>query len=396
MKTPLNLSLALLPALIMALSAQGCFFDPDPGESDLAGHEITERDVLEGGEDIVEPTEDIVIPDCFNLSDQGCWPDLPDNGDSPDLPDIPDVTDTDDIGPDCGQVLCIDCVCECEDDRTFMYGGCFDDCDPPPKYLEECRADCVELCGFEPGRNCQWDQDCGDGLRCEEIPCPKCGMRPQSVCVPLPCLPNGCWTDGDCRDEGRRCYGQQVETATMGACLIPPSEAVGCWTDSECPVDSVCENPVHNDPCRISAAAEFPGTCTGTGAPEVLLWIADGMYGPGETLFPIWYNFTAEPVFLGGCDTFAIEQKDGDSWKSLGSTIDCVWEGTAREIAPGQAWRAEDFRAPDDMGSGAMNAYRLSGNYYTGCLSDKPLSQSQCTAGPFPVLSREYSVGLAP
>jgi hypothetical protein len=312
--------------------------------------------------------------------------------------DIEDV----DAESDCGQMLCIDCVCTCDDGRHLPYGGCFDDCNPVPDVLNGCSADCVSMCGTEPPRNCQMEGipgDCDAGQACVTQPCPHCGARPQSFCVKAPCQPDGCYVDADCRDGGS-CYDANIPSGVMGFCEIPDDDPISCWSDSACPGISRCDGLVTCPPCAICDAPNAAGTCRlQDGNQEtVLLHVQYSMVTPGETITATWYNFTSDDIFLSGCSTFSIDLKDSVSgqWVDQGPPFACAIEGIAVHLPAGQAHRTMSFTAPMDGMAGGPATYRLRGQYFTGCIVGQPLSSAKCTNGPFEIDSIEYLVGQAP
>lgn len=308
----------------------------------------------------------------------------------------------DDPGPDCGQTMCIDCVCRCADGRMLPYGGCFDECNPPPDVVRNCSADCDAACGNETPRNCQnpgSQGDCPEGQTCVEAPCPRCGMQPQSYCVATPCTGSGCYTGAHC-GEGQQCYGAYVPSGTMGFCSPPPTEAVGCWTDSECPSGASCVGPTICPPCMVCGAGNSPGTCRpAQGTPEsIVLWVPGSLFSPGETIPVTWYDFTARDVFLAGCSKYSIEEEDAStgSWIDRGPPFMCGVEGVAVRVAAGKAFRDFPWQAPIDGLTSPLPRFRLRGQYWTDCLPDLPISTAKCSGGPFDVLSMEFTVGMAP
>ncbi|MBM4396078.1 MAG: hypothetical protein FJ087_10345 [Deltaproteobacteria bacterium] len=370
---------------------------------------------VEGTDDVLPdlPREaDDVLPDLPRKADDAV-PDLPPDGDDvqpevadvqpdgddvqPDvLPEIVDVLpDGDDTAPDCGPTLCIDCRCQCRNGMWHTYGGCFDGCDTIPPEVRDCSADCTDVCGDDvTGKPCTGPDECGEGYLCLEHPCPKCGVPPQSVCVPEPCPIDGCWLPGHC-GENERCVGASIIGGELGQCLAnvePPY----CWESADCPAGAYCDEAIHCPKCVACAMMTHPGTCRAVeGQEAVVLWVEESIYFPGEQVAPWWYNLADEVAYLNGCETFSIERRDEDTgeWVDKGPPAVCGWEGIARKLGPGDALAAFAFAAPAEGLAGGFGSYRLRGTYRTGCLDDKPLSQSECKGGPFDVLSPEYMVG---
>lgn len=344
--------------------------------------------------DVIEAEVFDIPPDHCGVDD-GC--DAPDPGPDADVPiDVP----PDDIGPDCGQMVCYDCECDCGNGTWRPYGGCFDDCNPVPDVIANCSLDCTGMCDFVPGQECGqyggW-QECPEGQICVEQPCPLCGVPPQSFCVLPPCAGNGCYVDADCAN-GEACYLADIQGGEQGLCLPRPVEAGTCWVDRECPAQSACEGASHCDPCVDCLAIQQAGRCVADdGVDEVLLWLGASMTGPGSTLVPRWFNFTDAAIFLPGCGTYSIQrmEQDGD-WIDLGEPVSCAWEGIAVKVAPGAAHAAFPFTPPVNGGQGWTDNFRLRGDYWTGCAGDLPISGADCTGGPFEVLSDPVYVGAAP
>jgi hypothetical protein len=343
--------------------------------------------------DVIEVEVFDIPPDPCGVDD-GC--DAPDPGPDADVPfDVP----PDDIGPDCGQMVCYDCQCDCGGGTWRPYGGCFDDCNPVPAVIANCSLDCTGMCDFVPGQECGqyggW-QECPEGQICVEQPCPLCGVPPQSFCVLPPCPGNGCYVDADCAN-GEACYLANIPGGEQGLCLPTPVEAGSCWVDRECPAQAACEGASHCDPCAECLAIQQPGRCVAdAGIDEVLLWLGASMTAPGSTLVPLWFNFTDAPVFLTGCSTYSIQrmEQDGD-WIDLGDPVVCIWAGVVR-LDPGDARAAFPFSRTNLGGEGWTDNFRLRGEYWTGCTDDPPSSGPGCTGGPFEVLSDPVYVGAAP
>ena len=118
----------------------------------------------------------------------------------------------------------------------------------------------------------------------------------------------------------------------------------------------------------------------------VRLWVEHEVY-PEEAQVPgIWQNRGAEPIWLPGCTTFTVERLDpvtGD-WVDIGPTADCLWEGFAVKVEPGNDHE-------DGSPAWAIGTERLHGQFWTGCRDGQPLSQSECAGGPFDVWSRAFS-----
>ncbi len=434
----------LAAALALALCANGCVFDAHPFEEGDIRNDADVRDDADARDvpcdiDLADaepcgalPDCDVVLAGCTEAiagqcfeccawsglgigRTQVCCPgqdviqdvppdeafDVPPDGDL-DLPpdEVVDATD-EDVPPECGQVICIDCACTCSDGRMLPYGGCFDDCNPPPPMLLECSADCDAMCGETSPREC-WNEgipgDCDPGQACVRTPCPHCGMLPPAYCVTAPCE-GGCYVDPHCGD-GMACHGASVPTGVMGVCEAPPAEAIGCWTSADCPTGAICVGAETCPPCAVCDAEDRPGSCRLQQGQEavVLLWIPGSMFAPGETLLPIWYDFTDDDIYLPGCSKYSVEKREGmqGEWIDLGPPVMCGWEGIAQRVAAGQAYRDFPLALPPEFETSPYPSWRLHGQYWTGCQPDLPLSAAGCTAGPFDVYSREYTVGLAP
>lgn len=230
------------------------------------------------------------------------------------------------------------------------------------------------------------------GLICVEIPCPDCGIPPERLCLPKPCDADACWSDADCGAE-RTCVGDEPWAAEPGRCLAevtPPR----CWSHADCPPQAHCSGASFCPPCVDCLAIEQAGACKANGGVhEVLLYVDDTFMQPGQALRPVWYNFSSQAVYLPGCTTYVLEWLDESTWtwKELGPPAECVWEGVARLVEPGDAWEAMDMALPEPPAWG-YGTYRVRGAYWTGCTDGQPISAG-CAAGPVEVVSDEIGVG---
>jgi len=345
---------------------------------------------------------DATVPNpCYASCVDRCG-EVPDAAEVQDVP--PEAADLPpealDVPPDaCGPTTCYDCLCKCADGSAYPYGGCFDACQQVPGYVKDCSADCAALCpGTHAGDPCQGGPGQGtcpsDQYACVTTPCPKCGVPPQSMCQPKPCAIGGCWLDADCGAE-LRCVGPSFGDHQAGQCLTvtaPPS----CWEDADCPAQATCQGGVHCPKCTACMIDTAPGTCKAKpGHEEVVIWVRDSLYLPGENAAVTWFNFTAGAVYLPGCSKYSYErQDDKGNWIDKGPVVMCGVEGIAKKLLPGAALDDFQFPAPQEGLAGGFASYRLHGQYWTGCQDDLPLSGAQCTGGPVDVYSATFMVGL--
>ena len=265
----------------------------------------------------------------------------------------------------------------------------------PAELVEEVDLEVTDTgpvkCLAEPGQMCQGEWDCPAGCQCREQPCPKCGAPPPWYCVAPPCL-DSCWTDEDCTGD-LYCASANMGAGLMGRCLWK-LEVPYCWNNSECPMSSKCHSAAYCPPCFVCSVIEKPGTCEADlGFEEVLLWLPDSLYGPGENVSPAWWNFSKEEIYLPGCSTYWVEKQDPDSgeWKMAVPQPLCAWEGIAVKMWTGAAHQAMTFKLPDD----AVGNHRLHGQYWIGCKDLKPISEAECQEGPIDVYF-EFFAGAAP
>lgn len=400
-------------SVVLALALLGCGADSGDGDE-------PDAQLDQGFNDIQIPVDIPLVKDFPKPDDPGSYPDpgtdaadiAGDTGQTPDIkdvpqelpPDVPDVPDPADVqdpkdvkdAKDCGPAICIDCACQCPDGTMQKYGGCFEGCETIPDEIKNCNMDCSKVCPDDVTGTPCWDGQCPEGYLCLEQPCTMCGMPPEPVCVPEPCPIDGCWFDWDC-SPNHWCVGADFPYGSHGQCL-PKVDPPQCWEDAHCPDSATCEGAIHCPPCYACAMPWAPGHCQAKeGQKAVLLWVDETYYLPGWTVYPVWYNLLDDiTIFLAGCTTFTLEESNGDgTWKNLGPLADCVWEGYAVKLEPGDAHPAMSFptsvQEPDGFGT-----YRLHGLYWTGCLDDQPISQAQCKAGPMDVFSTPYSVGPPP
>lgn len=247
------------------------------------------------------------------------------------------------------------------------------------------------VCEAEPGQMCEGESDCPEGCQCREKPCPKCGAPPPWYCVKPPCA-DACWTDEDCEGD-LYCASANIDSGLLGRCLweVEPPE---CWNHGECPPFSKCHAAAYCPPCFACSVIEKPGTCEADlGTDTVLLWLPDTLYGPGEALSPVWWNFTNSDIYLPGCTTYWIEKQSPftGSWSTAVPPPLCGWEGLAIKLWQGASHQAMTMTLPND----AQGQHRLHGQYWTGCTDIKPISEADCQGGPFDVY-HEFFVGAAP
>jgi hypothetical protein len=238
-----------------------------------------------------------------------------------------------------------------------------------------------------------WDEgSCPSGYTCVEIPCPDCGVMPESVCVPEPCGEDGCFTDAHCA-AGRVCVGEEFWSGHEGRCLdaIKPPR---CWENEDCPSVAYCGGMSYCPPCVDCGMVEAAGTCEPNGGVfGAFLTVDDDFYQPYEALYPVWYNFTNEPIYLGGCTTYSLEVYQNNEWINLGPPAVCVWEGVAKKVMPGDAYIAMDYTLPQPP-DWSYGLHRVRGGYSTGCDDGQPIS-SGCQGEPLISVSETFYVGYA-
>ncbi len=239
--------------------------------------------------------------------------------------------------------------------------------------------------------------NCGLGLSCWTPSCPNCGAKPMGWCLPT-LIPGNCYDYANC-DSGI-CHGASPAQGKAGWCLaaVDPGQ---CWPESSekiasCYPGSTCEGASICPPNADCVAPDKPGTCTPSAGDvgKVILWPrSGGMVGPGQSVPVTWINNSKNPIYLGGCNTYNGESSsDGSTWKALPVQADCLWEGIEVKVLAGTYADTQAWMAPANPGLGQ---YRLSGDYATGCIDGKPLSQASCQSTAT-VKSAVLTVGLAP
>lgn len=88
-----------------------------------------------------------------------------------------------------------------------------------------------------------------------------------------------------------------------------------------------------------------------------------------------WTNDTEQPIFLRGCMTADGWYREGSEWLEYGAFAQCVVEGTAVEVAPGES-HLDMTGLPPERGDGV---WRLVGPYGVGCTPGETLSAGECT-----------------
>jgi hypothetical protein len=97
-----------------------------------------------------------------------------------------------------------------------------------------------------------------------------------------------------------------------------------------------------------------------------------------------WQNQSPVSIFLYGCGSADLWQKDGSDWVKLSPAFSCDWEGVSPEVAPGTGYTDSAFL----FGPPALTlwptggeTYRLTGKYAIGCTHPElGLSKAGCTA----------------
>jgi len=97
-------------------------------------------------------------------------------------------------------------------------------------------------------------------------------------------------------------------------------------------------------------------------------------YVAGDAAVAVLHNWLGQPVFLDGCIDFAFEVLEDGRWVYAGQPIQCVWEGLARPVAPGEV-HASRFQAP-----GRAGTWRLRYPIGLGCSDANPLGEDHCEA----------------
>jgi hypothetical protein len=159
--------------------------------------------------------------------------------------------------------------------------------------------------------------------------------------------------------------------ATEGSCVKKP-------TPLECavlsgPVVCGCDGKTYPTDCErllAGVALAHAGGCTAGGITVVT---DKTSYAWGQTVKATLTNGTAASVFLGGCGAYAVEREEGGIWVDKGTTVDCVWEGYAKEVKPGTSYTESVYPSP-------AATYRIRADYGLGCTAGKPLSSAGCSS----------------
>jgi hypothetical protein len=288
---------------------------------------------------------------------------------------------------------CLSCLCEATGELTCTTapscaGGCV--YGTTPYAVGQSWVDGCIACSCGDGGVTTCDQSacptecfgsgCDGDLICVTEPCEMCGMLPPGWCVAAP--PQGlCWLDSDCsptQDQEFVCVGAVLSSGTLGQCAAAPAPSY-CWVDGHCPDGAGCVGAALCPPDADCDGPDVQGRCEmPAGQETVLLWTAKTYYFPGATAHPIWFNFTAESIWLPGCTTYTVEEKQGATWIDLGPPAVCGWEGYALEVKPGDAWEALQTALPGDVMG--FKELRLRGTYALGCDATLPLSDANCAS----------------
>lgn len=95
-------------------------------------------------------------------------------------------------------------------------------------------------------------------------------------------------------------------------------------------------------------------------------------YSVGDEGLATFRNDGRAEAFVEGCSTFAFEQLVAGTWTFRFPAVVCVWEGFARQLAPGERL-VEPLHVPTEPG-----VWRLRYRVGLACDADQPLSQANC------------------
>lgn len=110
-------------------------------------------------------------------------------------------------------------------------------------------------------------------------------------------------------------------------------------------------------------------------------------YRSGESGTARFVNGLAVPVYLAGCSHLDYQKLVGGKWVSQGPDIQCVWEGFAQPVAPGEV-------VVDPIVAREPGTWRLRYDVGVGCSERQPLRSEHCQA--FGTLSsNEFEVTAA-
>lgn len=99
-------------------------------------------------------------------------------------------------------------------------------------------------------------------------------------------------------------------------------------------------------------------------------------------------NLLNEPVFLPGCNEFALEKFSDGNWQQENKYLkNCLWEGNAVKLAAGET-KNFMFHADEN----GFSAYRISIDASIGCAESKPISTAGCT-GMQAIKSGQFFLG---
>jgi hypothetical protein len=82
-------------------------------------------------------------------------------------------------------------------------------------------------------------------------------------------------------------------------------------------------------------------------------------------------NGTSKAVYLEGCGIYDRQHLEQGKWVSKGSSIDCFWEGNARELLPGASLAQGEYFE-------SIGQWRLALPYGASCPTGVPLDLSKC------------------
>jgi hypothetical protein len=160
--------------------------------------------------------------------------------------------------------------------------------------------------------------------------------------------------------------------AIEGHCVKKP-------TPAECaavlgPTVCGCDGKTYPNDCERQLAGVARAALGACPTPTGITVVTDkSTYSPGQNVKATLSNGSTASVFLAGCAAYAVERKEGGVFVDKGTTVDCAWEGNAKEVKPGASLTENVY--PYQGGT-----YRIRADHGLGCLPQKPLSSASCAS----------------
>ncbi len=168
------------------------------------------------------------------------------------------------------------------------------------------------------------------------------------------------------------------ELCDFDSCTTPEGSCVKKPTPLECaamsgPPVCGCDGKTYPLDCERLLAGVARASFGPCPSAAITVVTDKASYPSAQSVKATLTNGSAASVFLAGCAAFAIERKENGVFVDKGTTVDCAWEGNAKEVKAGASLTENVY--PYQGGT-----YRIRADYGLACLPQKPLSSASCAS----------------